>query len=227
MARLVSAQSPTAIEVFLVDDEKSVTDALAWLLDSVKIRSRAFSSASAFLEALGKFSGAACAVVDLRMPEMSGLELQSRISDTGHDLPLIFLTAHGDIPAAVNAMQAGAIDFIQKPFNPEKFLASVQRAMRLAGQRHAKRVLDLEIRRLIDQLSAREQEVLHELLDGRTSKQIAAALDISPKTVDVHRANVMKKMRVASPAELIRLVGPNPSPDDELRHPWQSNKVRP
>jgi FixJ family two-component response regulator len=150
MARLVSAQNPTAIEVFLVDDEKSVTDALAWLLDSVKIRSRAFSSASAFLEALGKFSGAACAVVDLRMPEMSGLELQSRISDIGHDLPLIFLTAHGDIPAAVNAMQAGAIDFIQKPFNPEKFLASVQRAMRLAGQRHAKRVLDLEIRRVID-----------------------------------------------------------------------------
>jgi two-component system response regulator FixJ len=156
-------------------------------------------------------------VIDLRMPEMSGLELQNRISEIGHDLPLIFLTAHGDIPAAVNAMQAGAIDFIQKPFNPDKFLASVQRAMRLAGQRHAKRVVDLKIRRLIEQLSAREQEVLHGLLDGRTSKEIAVALDISPKTVDVHRANVMKKMGVTNTAELMRLVGPNLSPIDEFR----------
>jgi FixJ family two-component response regulator len=143
--------------------------------------------------------------------------LQSRISDGGYDLPLIFLTAHGDIPAAVNAMQAGAVDFIQKPFNPDQFLASVQRAMRLAGRRHAERVVDLEIRRRIEQLSAREQEVLHELLDGRTSKEIAVAFDISPKTVDVHRANVMRKMGVTSPAELMRLVGPNLSPADEVR----------
>jgi FixJ family two-component response regulator len=198
---------PTAVEVFLVDDETDVTDALAWLLDSVKIRSRAFPSASAFLQALGGFEGVACAVVDLRMPEMSGLELQSRVLEAGHDLPLIFLTAHGDIPAAVNAMQAGATDFIQKPFNPDKFLASVQRAMRLASERHAKRAVDLEIRRLVEQLSSREQEVLDSLLDGRTSKEIAAALGISPKTVDVHRANVMKKMGVTSSAELIRLVG--------------------
>ena len=213
----MTSPNPTNVEVFLVDDEKDVTDALAWLLDSVKIRSRAFSSASAFLEALGRFDGAACAVVDLRMPEMSGLELQNRISEAGHDLPLIFLTAHGDVPAAVTAMQAGATDFIQKPFNPDKFLASVQRAMRLAGERHARRVVDLKIRRLIEQLSAREQEVFHGLLDGRTSKEIAVALDISPKTVDVHRANVMKKMGVTSSAELIRLVGPNSVPRPRFR----------
>ncbi len=197
------------VQVFLVDDETDVTDALAWLLDSVKIRSRAFASASAFMKALRGFDGAACAVVDLRMPEMSGLELQGRMAEAGYDLPLIFLTAHGDVPAAVNAMQAGATDFIQKPFNPDKFLASVQRAMRLAGERHARRVVDLKIRRLIEQLSAREQDVLRGLLDGRTSKEIAAALDISPKTVDVHRANVMKKMSVASSAELVRQIGPN------------------
>lgn len=202
--------NPTSVEVFLVDDEKDVTDALGWLLDSVKIKSRAFSSASAFLEAVRRFNGAACAVIDLRMPEMSGLELQNRMIEAGHDFPLIFLTAHGDIPAAVNAMQAGAIDFVQKPFNPEKFLASVHRAMRLAEERHAKRAFDLRIRRLIEQLSAREQDVLHGLLDGRTSKEIAVALDISPKTVDVHRANVMKKMGVTSSGELIRLVGQTP-----------------
>ena len=152
-----------------------------------------------------------------RMPEMSGLELQNRISEAGHDLPLIFLSAHGDIPAAVNAMQAGATDFIQKPFNPDKFLASVQRAMRLAGERHARRMVDLKIRRLIEQLSAREQEVLRGLLDGRTSKEIAVTLDISPKTIDVHRANVMKKMGVTSSAELIRLVGPRLSLTDAFR----------
>ena len=151
------------------------------------------------------------------MPEMSGLELQNRISEAGHDLPLIFLSAHGDIPAAVNAMQAGATDFIQKPFNPDKFLASVQRAMRLAGERHARRMVDLKIRRLIEQLSAREQEVLRGLLDGRTSKEIAVTLDISPKTIDVHRANVMKKMGVTSSAELIRLVGPNSVPRPRFR----------
>lgn len=114
-------------------------------------------------------------------------------------------------PATVNAMQAGATDFIQKPFNPDKFVASVQRAMRLAGERHARRMVDLKIHRLIEQLSAREREVLHGLLDGRTSKEIAVTLDISPKTVDVHRANVMK-MRVTSSAELIRLVGPSSVP---------------
>lgn len=218
----MSAPALAGVEVLLVDDDKDVTDALAWLLDSVKIRSRAFSSASAFLEALGGLEGAACAVVDLRMPQMSGLELQNQMAKAGRDLPLIFLTAHGDISVVVNAMRAGAIDFIQKPFNPDKFLDSVQRAMRLAGERHARHVADLGIRRRVAQLSAREQEVLHSLLDGRTSKEIAAALAISPKTVDVHRANVMRKMGVASGVELVRLVGPNMASAGASRSPFRS-----
>ena len=192
--------------VFLVDDEPDVTDALAWLLESVKMPSRAFASASAFLHALRAHQGPACAVVDLRMPEMSGLELQKQLADEGHDLPLVFLTAHGDVPAAVNAMQAGAVDFVQKPFNPDRFLGGVRRAARLARERHAQREATGELRQRLGTLSSREVDVLHGLLDGRTSKEIAKALDISPKTVDVHRANVMRKMDVAASAELVRLL---------------------
>lgn len=199
--------STVPVQVYLVDDERSVTDALAWLLESVKIGSRPFSSALEFLAKLPELERPACAVLDLRMPEMSGLELQRRMLDAGHDMPLIFLTAHGDVPAAVNAMQAGAVDFLQKPFNPDAFLTSVQRAVRLARERHARQLSELDLRRSLAQLSTRERDVLRELLDGRTSKEIAKALSISPKTVDVHRANVMRKMGVGSSAELLRLLG--------------------
>lgn len=199
--------STVPVQVYLVDDERSVTDALAWLLESVKISSRPFSSALEFLAKLPELERPACAVLDLRMPEMSGLELQRRMLDAGHDMPLIFLTAHGDVPAAVNAMQAGAVDFLQKPFNPDAFLTSVQRAVRLARERHARQLSELDLRRSLAQLSTRERDVLRELLDGRTSKEIAKALSISPKTVDVHRANVMRKMGVGSSAELLRLLG--------------------
>lgn len=207
MERLVTTPSQLSVQVFLIDDEIGVTDALGWLLESVKIPSRAFHSASTFLAALERFDGPACAVLDLRMPEMSGLELQQRLVEAGHDLPLIFLTAHGDVPAAVNAMQAGAVDFVQKPFNPNSFLASIRRAIQQARDRYDERTADRELQRRIGQLSAREMDVLRGLLDGRTSKEIAKALDISPKTVDVHRANVMRKMGAATSAELVRMVG--------------------
>lgn len=203
----MSESETIPVVVFLVDDEPGVTDALCWLLDSVKIPSRAFHSASTFLAALDRFDGPACAVLDLRMPEMSGLELQQRLREAGHDLPLIFLTAHGDVPAAVNAMQAGALDFVQKPFNPNDFLASVRRAIRQARARYEAHEVDEELRRRLGQLSPREVDVLRGLLDGRTSKEIARDLDISPKTVDVHRANVMRKMGAGTSTELVRMMG--------------------
>jgi two-component system, LuxR family, response regulator FixJ len=193
------------VQVLLVDDERDVTDALMWLLESVKIQSRAFASAADFLAALPTFQRPVCAVLDLRMPEMSGLELQQRLVEEELDIPLIFLTAHGDIPAAVNAMQSGAVDFVQKPFNPQAFLASINRISRLARERHARRELDRGFRERLARLSTREAEVLDGVLDGRTSKEIARCLDISPKTVDVHRANLLHKMMVNSGAELVRL----------------------
>lgn len=195
------------VHVFLVDDEPSVTDALTWLLESVRIESTAYATPSAFLEAIHRFDGPACAVIDLRMPEMSGLELQRQLAEAGCRLPLIFLSAHGDVPAAVNAMQAGAIDFVQKPFHPDRFLDSVRKAIRLAREQHVSQQGRMSLQRQLDQLSARELDVLRGLLNGRTSKEIAKKFDISPKTVDVHRANVMRKMGVDTSAELVRLVG--------------------
>lgn len=198
---------PHAVEVLLVDDEPTVTDALMWLLESVRIPSRSFTDPEAFIEAAKAAGGPVCAVLDLRMPGISGLELQQRLHDEGLDIPLIFLSAHGDVPAAVNAMQQGAIDFLQKPFNHQAFLHSVNRIVRLARERHDARQRDRGVQHQLDRLSTRETEVLDGLLEGHTSKEIARQLGISPKTVDVHRANVMRKLMVANSAELLRLVG--------------------
>lgn len=196
-----------AVTVFLVDDEASVTDGLAWLLESVKIPSLAFNSVSGFLEAIHSYRGTACAVVDLRMPEMSGLELQQQLISEAIDCPLIFLTAHGDVPAAVNAIQAGAVDFLQKPFNPDAFLTSVRKAIRLAREHRLSHDLHKDVRQRLAHLSARERDVLQGLVDGLTSKEIARRLSISPKTVDVHRANVIRKMGTERSSELLHLLG--------------------
>jgi FixJ family two-component response regulator len=203
----MNESSHQPIQVFLVDDEPSVTASLKWLLESVRIPATSFDSPVAFLQAIDGFDGPACAILDLRMPDMSGLELQQALAERRCDMPLVFLTAHGDVPAAVNALQAGAIDFVQKPFNPDAFLASVRKAMRLARDRYEARVARRVIESRLQQLSAREGDVLHGLLEGRTSKEIARRLNISPKTVDVHRANVMRKMQVDSSGQLLRLLG--------------------
>ena len=196
--------STEPVQVFLVDDEPEVTEALKWLLDSVKIPSAVFNSTAAFLNALRQVDGPVCAVLDLRMPEQSGLELQQLLLQQGHDIPLIFLSAHGDVPAAVNAIQRGALDFLQKPFNPQAFLNSVNRMIKVARERFEARQRRLGLEKHLGQLSLRESEVLDYLVKGNTSKEIAQRLDISPKTVDVHRANILHKMQVKTLTELRR-----------------------
>jgi len=198
--------SDSPVEVFIVDDEPEVLEGLAWLLESVKIRARTFTSPAAFLAAVGEADGAVCAVLDLRMPEMSGLELQKKLVDDGHDIPLFFLSAHGDIPAAVNAMQLGATDFLQKPFKPQDFLDAINKVMRVAREHHARRMKDAGWQQRLSRLSTRELEVLEALKKGYTSKEIARLHDISPKTVDVHRANVLRKLGVSTTLELQRLI---------------------
>ena len=197
----------SAVQVFLVDDERDVTDALMWLLESVKISSRSFGNADSFVQALREARGPVCAVPDLRMPGISGLELQQQLIEEGLDVPLIFLSAHGDVPAAVNAMQHGAIDFLQKPFNSQAFLHSINRLVKLAAAHHERRQQFQDVQQLLARLSSRELNVLDGLLAGQTSKQIARDLGISPKTVDVHRASVMRKLLVNNGTELVRLLG--------------------
>ena len=196
-----------AVQVFLVDDERDVTDGLTWLLDSVRIPSRAFSTAEDFLTEARKATGPACAVLDLRMAETSGLALQQRMLEEGLRFPLIFLSAHGDVPAAVRAIQQGAADFLEKPFNPHVFLEAINRLMQIARERYEQGQQETDLKGCLDKLSAREREVLDCLVEGRTSKETALMLDISPKTVDVHRANILHKMNVRSVGELQRLIG--------------------
>jgi two-component system response regulator FixJ len=155
------------------------------------------------LEALSTLNGPACAVLDLRMPEMSGLELLQRMNELGHRIPVLFLSAHGDVPAAVNAMQLGALDFLQKPFNSQAFLNSVNRAIKLAREVWEQHTREINVESLLARLSDREKEILRPLLLGQTSKEIARTLGISPKTVDVHRANVMRKLEVATYRDLV------------------------
>lgn len=198
--------SDLPVEVCIVDDEPEVLEGLAWLLDSVKIRSRTFTSPAAFVDAVRRTEGPLCAVLDLRMPEMSGLELQKKLVDEGHDIPLFFLSAHGDIPAAVTAMQLGAVDFLQKPFKPQDFLDAINKVMRVAREHHARRMQEATWQQRISKLSSREVEIFDALKKGYTSKEIARMHDISPKTVDVHRANVLRKMGVSTTIELQRLI---------------------
>jgi FixJ family two-component response regulator len=194
-------------QVFLVDDERDVSDALMWLLESVKIPSRSFDNAEHFMQALREARGPVCAVLDLRMPVISGLELQQRLTEQGLAVPLIFLSAHGDVPAAVNAMQQGAVDFLQKPFNPQAFLHKINRLLRLAVEHYEGRRQQQDVQLLLARLSARELEVFGGLLEGKTSKALARDLGISSKTVDVHRASVMRKLLVGSPSELVKVFG--------------------
>ena len=195
--------TPTAI-VYLVDDEPDVTEGLSWLLDSVGLRSKAFSSAQAFLREAGQHAGVSCLVTDLRMPEMNGLELVQELIARGYRFPVIFLSAHGDVPNAVKAMQLGAVDFVQKPFNPEAFLGSINKALRFAREAESRRLARQTVEGRLRLLSPREREIFEYLLTGQTSKEIGRRLHISFKTVDVHRANLMYKLEVASYGELVR-----------------------
>lgn len=190
--------------IHIVDDEETVRRSLKWLLESVDLKVQEYSDASAFL------SGAdvhhlGCVLLDIRMPGMSGLSLQTELAKRAPELPVIFMTGHGDVSMAVRAMKAGAFDFFEKPYNDQLLLDTVYRAIekhRLYLLEQAE-VLTVEQRR--ESLTPREEQVLSLLLLGEPSKRIASALNISSRTVDVHRHHIMSKMQVDSLAELIRV----------------------
>ena len=194
---------PSESVVHVVDDDEAVRDSVAFLLRSAQIEVEVYDSAAALL---GKAVGATgCVVTDVRMPEMSGIDLMRRLKELGITLPVIVMTGHGDVPLAVEAMKAGAVDFIEKPFNDEAMLTAVRAALargEAVGKRDAERV---EIEQRLNSLSGREHEVLLGLVRGHPNKIIAHDLGISPRTVEIYRANVMTKMDAPSLSDLVRM----------------------
>jgi FixJ family two-component response regulator len=191
-------------QVFIVDDDEAVRDSMSMLLDTIDLPHRCFTSAGEFLDFYdGTQRG--CLVLDIRMPGMSGLELQQRLSSTNALLPIIFITGHGDIPMAVEAMRQGALDFMRKPFREQDLLDRIQQALEHeAGTRDV--LLDrAKILERIATLTAREREVFERVAKGQANKYIAIDLGISERTVEVHRAQVMKKLEVRTLAQLVRV----------------------
>jgi FixJ family two-component response regulator len=190
--------------VNVVDDEPRIRNSLALLLRSVGLASEVFPDAGAFLAGYDP-SRAGCLVVDVRMPGMSGLELQEALKQRAIDLPVVVITGHGDVAMAVRAMKAGAADFIEKPFNDQVFIDAVQRALALRRSRAPVLADRAEIERRIRSLSPREREVMQLVVEGRPNKVVATRLGLSTRTVEVHRAKVMDKMQARSLAELVRM----------------------
>jgi FixJ family two-component response regulator len=191
--------------VYVVDDDPSVTKGLARLLKSAGYEIETFTSAREFLQVYPPSQGPACLVLDVKMPGINGLELQERLQLSGYAMPIVFITGHGDIPMSVKAIKTGAIDFLTKPFDEVNLLEAVEEALRRdAALRSAKNDHDSILERF-KSLTPREYEILTYVITGMLNKQIAYTLDISEKTVKVHRGRVMEKLGVDSVAELVRL----------------------
>ncbi|CAN7755068.1 response regulator transcription factor [Cupriavidus necator] len=198
-----ATEAPEPI-VYVVDDDAGVRTSLKWLLESVGLCVRAYANGREFLDAADP-SVPGCILLDVRMPYMGGFDLQEGLAPRGFLLPVIFLTAHGDIPMTVRAMKGGAYDFLEKPFNDQALIDRVQAALQLSLRQHAAATTRGSLRSRLGQLSAREREVFEKMVEGKASKVIASELDISYKTVEVHRAHIREKLGVTSLAELVRL----------------------
>ena len=189
--------------VFIVDDDRGLCEALAYLLQSVHLRCEAYPSTRDFLDAYDP-ERPGCLVLDVRMPGMSGLDFQTELVEQRSSLPIIMITGYADVAMAVRAMKAGAVEFLEKPFADQVILESIQQAIERDRQARLHRVRQAEFDRRLSTLTQRERQVMDLLVDGSSNKQIATALDVSRKTVETHRANLMTKMRAKSLAELIR-----------------------
>jgi two-component system response regulator FixJ len=201
----MASEKPAAQRVVhIIDDDEALRESLAFLLRTAELEVKSFDSAKAFFDALPD-PYLACVITDVRMPDVSGIELLRRLKELKVGVPVIVITGHGDIALAVEAMKIGAMDFFEKPFNDDLLLASVRAALRdQEGQtkRYAERA---EIENRLAILSAREKDVLAGLIEGRANKQIAFDLGISPRTVEIYRANLMNKMQADSLSDLVRM----------------------
>ncbi|MEI6559763.1 MAG: response regulator [Rhodospirillaceae bacterium] len=191
-------------QVAIIDDDDALRDALVVLVTAAGWRADGYASAEAFLASLdGERAG--CALIDVRLPGIDGMELFRKLAEVAPGFPVVILTGHGDVPMAVEALKAGAIDFIEKPFDPDRLLTSLRQALnRDAVIRETKSAIE-EFQSLVDKLTPRECEVMDFMVLGQSNKMIAAKLGISPRTVEIYRARVMDKMQVRSLAELVRM----------------------
>ena len=189
--------------VHIIDDDAAVRDSLGFLLQVNRIPFRVFESAVAFLEALPEDGG--CVLTDVRMPEMNGIEMVRRLKTQGYRAPVIVMTGHADVPLAIEAMKAGVVDFIEKPFDEELLLSAIRSALQQGRAQSEQDAALSETRKRIAALSPRESEVLDGLVEGKANKVIAFDLGISPRTVEIYRANLMTKMQARSLSELVRM----------------------
>lgn len=197
--------------VFVVDDDEAVRDSIKELVESVGLHAWTFENAQAFLDVYTA-DAAGCLVLDVRMSHMTGPALQKRLKELGCSLPIIFITGHGDIDTAVEAMKVGAVDFIQKPYHEQNLLDAINKALELDVQNREATNRQESLKGCLAKLTEREREVTDLLVQGLANKVIAKRLDISPRTVEVHRQHVLKKCDVESVTQLVSLL--NRMPDD-------------
>jgi len=195
---------PNDTIIHVIDDDAAVRDSIAFLLETADLTARTWESAVAFLAEHERPAG--CIVTDVRMPDMTGLELARRLRDSGSAEPVIVITGHADVPLAIEAMRAGVVDFIEKPFDDEVLLASIHRVLDQASKATSADAERREFAARLDSLSPRERDVVDGLVKGHANKVIAFDLGISPRTVEVYRANAMTKMQAGSLSELVRMV---------------------
>jgi two-component system, LuxR family, response regulator FixJ len=203
-------------DVHVIDDDEAVRESIDFLLRSAGLSVRTYDSATSFLDAAPRIT-AGCIITDVRMPGLSGIDLLGRLQEMQIGLPVIVITGHGDVPLAVEAMKCGAVDFLEKPFDDDVLLASVRAALDRSEESVAVEAERAEIRARIAALTQRERDVLEGLVAGHPNKIIAFKLEISPRTVEIYRANLMTKMKAGSLSELVRMalvVGPAKSSGD-------------
>ena len=201
---MIEQENKTPPTVFVVDDDEAMRSSLQWMIESVGLAVECFASAEDFLQSY--YPGrAGCLLLDVRMPGMGGLELQEYLQRNEISIPVIIITGHGDVAMSVRAMKGGAVDFIEKPFNDELLLDAIRNALSKDEKNREEQAVRAELAARLALLTPREHEVMDMVTQGKSNKEIANALGVTPKTVEAHRAKVMDKMQAASLAELVRM----------------------